>query len=62
MSDESSNVGGFIVMTIYLSLIGAWLTHIVVCIQTSSWALLFFGAIIFPVAIVHGYGVWFGLF
>lgn len=45
-----------------LAFIAAWLTHIIVCIQTSAWVLLLSGAILFPIGIVHGIGVWFGAF
>lgn len=41
---------------------GAWLTHVVVSIQSASWLLLLAGAIVFPVGCVHGTGVWFGFF
>ena len=40
----------------------AWLTHVVVSIQTAKWLLLLVGAIFFPVGCVHGTGVWFGAF
>ena len=40
----------------------AWLTHVIVSIQSAKWLLLLAGAIIFPVGCVHGTGVWFGLF
>lgn len=45
-----------------LALIAAWLTHIIVSIQTASWVLLLAGAILFPIGIVHGIGIWFGAF
>jgi hypothetical protein len=38
----------------------SWATHIITCIQTMSWGFLIAGAIVFPVANVHGTGVWFG--
>lgn len=38
----------------------AWVTHIVVCLKTASWGFLIAGAIAFPIAWVHGTGVWFG--
>jgi len=38
----------------------AWITHIVVCLKTASWGFLIAGALFFPVAWVHGTGVWFG--
>jgi len=42
--------------------VGAWLTHVVVCLKAASWGFLIAGAIFFPVAIVHGTGIWFGFF
>lgn len=38
----------------------AWVTHVVACIQQAAWVLLFAGAFIFPVGIIHGVMVWFG--
>jgi len=45
-----------------ITLIAAWLTHIVVSIQTASWLLLLAGAIVAPVGVIHGIGVWLGAF
>lgn len=42
--------------------IAAWITHVIVCIKSASWILLLFGCIVFPVGIIHGVGVWMGLF
>ena len=42
--------------------IAAWLTHVVACIKSSSWALLFLGIFIFPISWVHGTGLWLGIF
>lgn len=41
--------------------VAAWLTHVIVCIKTASWGFLIAGAICAPVAVVHGIGVWFGV-
>lgn len=41
-------------------LVGSWITHIVVCIKTASWGFLIAGALFFPIANVHGTGIWFG--
>ena len=49
-------------LALMLTLIGGWLTHVVISIQTASWILLFVGAIAFPVGIIHGIGSWFGAF
>lgn len=40
----------------------SWLTHIIVCLSAGKWGFLIAGAIMFPIAIVHGTGVWFGFF
>lgn len=42
--------------------IGTWFTHVIVCIKTSSWLFLLAGALFFPIGMVHGTGIWFGLF
>jgi hypothetical protein len=39
----------------------AWLTHVVVCISAAAWGFLIAGAIFFPIGIVHGTGIWFGV-
>lgn len=41
-------------------LAAAWVTHVVVCIKTSSWGFLIAGAIFFPVGVAHGTLSWFG--
>ena len=38
----------------------AWVTHIVYCFTTHAWLLLLAGAVLFPIGIVHGFGLWFG--
>lgn len=45
---------------LFLYIFAAWLTHVIVCIKTTSWLFLIAGAICFPVAVVHGTGIWFG--
>jgi len=42
--------------------IAAWTTHVIVCIKTASWILLLFGCIVAPIGVIHGIGVWFGVF
>lgn len=44
-----------------ISWIPAWFTHVFVSFAAGQWGFLIAGAIFFPVAIVHGYGVWFGV-
>jgi hypothetical protein len=44
-----------------LAFFAAWITHVVVCLSDDKWGFLIAGAICFPVAIVHGIGIWFGI-
>ena len=44
-----------------LALRGLWLTHVVTCLMAGSWGFLIAGAIIFPIAIVHGAMILLGL-
>lgn len=38
----------------------AWITHIVFCLSTGAWGFLIAGALLFPIAVIHGMLVWFG--
>jgi hypothetical protein len=49
---------GFLMM---VWILGAWITHVVTCLNDGSWGFLIAGAIFFPVAWVHGTGVWIGV-
>lgn len=50
----------FLGATLGLWIVASWITHIVVCLQTSEWGFLIGGALFFPIAWIHGTGVWFG--
>ena len=53
---------GTIVATMSLAVLtAAWLTSIVTCIKTSAWLLLLAVAMFFPIGILHGVLVWFGV-
>jgi hypothetical protein len=41
--------------------IAAWLTHVYVCFSGNRWGFLIAGALFFPIAIVHGIGIWLGI-
>lgn len=43
-----------------LSVPAAWLTHVIVCLTAGKWGFLIAGALLAPIGIVHGYGIWFG--
>lgn len=45
----------------FLALFMAWMTHVVTTISSGAYVLLLVGALFFPVGIIHGVMVWFGL-
>jgi len=40
---------------------GSWLTHIIHCLLHAKYLLLIVGALVFPVGMIHGVGIWFGV-
>lgn len=50
-----------IVWLISIVLLSAWVTHIYVCFSGNRWGFLIAGAMFFPIAIVHGFGIWLGI-
>lgn len=50
-----------IVVIVFLIIIGTWLTHIVSCLAYGTWGFLVAGALFFPIGIIHGAGIWLGV-
>lgn len=50
----------FLCIVLPVTAIAAWVTHVIICIQTASYVFLIAGAICAPVGIIHGVGHWFG--
>ena len=48
------------ILGLYLWMITSWMTHVIVCLMDGSWGFLIAGALIFPIAWIHGTGIWFG--
>ncbi len=44
-----------------LTPVAAWFTHVVTCLANGTWLGLIAGAILFPIGIIHGIGIWFGV-
>ena len=57
MSDFFGGIIGFSLIAVCAS---AWFTHLFVCFSDDRWGFLIAGALMFPIAIVHGVGIWFG--
>jgi len=51
------NITGALVI---IWMLASWITHIVVCLKTASWGFLIAGALLLPIAWIHGTGAWFG--
>jgi hypothetical protein len=49
----------FLGVGITLWAIASWLTHIIVCLGAGKWGFLIAGALVFPIAVIHGTGIWF---
>lgn len=56
----SSDVGILVALALGVWAVAAWITHVVVCLKTASWGFLIAGAIMAPIGVIHGTGVWFG--
>ncbi|PDS97554.1 hypothetical protein CO659_12905 [Rhizobium sp. S9] len=48
-------------IAIVISTIPAWFTHVYVCLMAGKWGFLIAGAICAPIAVVHGWGIWLGV-
>ncbi|MGF7158478.1 hypothetical protein FHS85_000088 [Rhodoligotrophos appendicifer] len=54
---------GYLLASLFcLAALAGWITHIVVCVLTSSWWLLAAGLLIFPVGVIHGWIAWIASF
>lgn len=52
---------GLGIIGVWVLCVVAWLTHIIHCLLAAKYLLLIAGAFIFPVGIIHGVGIWFGV-
>lgn len=57
-ADDATTIG----CTLFMLVMGAaWATHVIVTIVRHEWLLLIAGAVAFPVGIIHGFGIWLGI-
>lgn len=52
---------GLLGLLAMLLVASSWVTHVVVCAVDGLWTFLAIGLVVFPVALLHGVGVWLGL-
>jgi hypothetical protein len=53
-----SLIGLYVVIVV--AAFAGWCQHLYTCFNEHYWGFLIAGAIFFPVAVVHGWGIWFG--
>tara|TARA_B110000977_G_scaffold95781_1_gene126375 strand:- start:923 stop:1105 length:183 start_codon:yes stop_codon:yes gene_type:complete len=58
MKEENA---AYLMIAIVIVSLGAWITHILHCLIHAKYLLLIAGAFMFPVGIIHGVGIWFGV-
>ena len=47
-----------IIISFYIAMVAAWVTHVIHCLIAAKYLLLIAGAFVFPVGIIHGVGIW----
>ena len=57
----SELIGVIVALLFMLLSVAAWVTHVITCIETQQWIFLIAGAIAAPIGIIHGFGVWIGV-
>jgi len=58
---NGSTSGIVILFILVIGSIAAWITHIIHSLMTAKYLLLIAGALIAPVGVIHGVGLWFGV-
>ena len=43
----------------FIWIVSAWFTHLFVCFADAAWGFLIAGAIVAPIAVIHGTWSWF---
>lgn len=57
----ASALGTIMAISIVAIPVLAWMTHVITTIKTASWVLLVMGSVIFPIGVIHGIAIWFGV-
>jgi hypothetical protein len=57
---ETLTLGRVLGFVLSLPFLAAWVQHFYTCVMTARWVLLIAGAIVAPIGVVHGFGIWFG--
>lgn len=60
MRNDSSVLGCLLTVVFSALVFGGWCQHIYTCFTENHWGFLIAGAIFFPIAVFHGWGIWAG--
>jgi len=60
-NNQSDILGGLAALSFLSTLIAAWATHVFHCLAAGKYLLLIAGGFVFPIGIIHGIGLWFGV-
>jgi hypothetical protein len=52
--------GALLGLSLTVASFGGWLQHLYTCFNEGNWGFLIAGALFFPVAVIHGWGIWLG--
>lgn len=61
MKDSAAIAFFGVVLALGAAAVGGWITHIITCLSDGSWGFLIAGALLPPIGIIHGIGIWFGV-
>ena len=61
VSGKSAGAGCLGLTLFMVAIFAAWVTHIITCFKTDAWGFLIAGAIAAPIGVVHGIGIWLGV-
>lgn len=62
MNNTGDTISALLPIAVLVLCVAAWMTHVFTTLTTGAWGILIAGAILFPIGIIHGIGLWFGLF
>ena len=57
---RSTKMGNIFLCLFCFWMLAAWLTHVITCLAAGTWGFLVAGALVAPIGVIHGTGIWFG--
>ena len=53
---------GYVVWAVIVLLsVISWFVHVITCLGAGLWGFLIAGALVFPIGIIHGFGIMLGI-